>query len=250
MSNQDDYQAKLNVITVIPSEETKSPNMPVDVYLQEAENVYHWSQDDQAQLTGAGLDWTLVQDLPVRAGALRESQSLWFKERFTREEAEKQWKEQAPAGYDLRTRVLHSFRYAYRNADDLHSRVSAISDGSGHADMIQDLNDIAVLGKENLEPLQAINFDVALLDEAAATADTLSDLLAQATTDREENNSARVIRDQAFTHLKEVVDAVRNCGQYVFWRNAERLKGYGSRYLRRVRTATKNASTNNSNGSE
>ncbi len=250
MSNQDDYQAKLATITAIVAEDTKSPAIPIDVYLQEAENLYHWSQDDQAQLTGAGLDWALVQDIPVRAGALREAQSLWFKERFTREEAEKQWNEQSPEGYDLRTRLLHSFRYAYRDAEDLLSRVSAIADGNTHADMIQDLNDIAVLGKENIVPLQAINFDVALLDEAATTADVLSDLLAQATTDREENSSARVIRDQAYSHLKEAVDAVRACGQYVFWRNDERLKGYGSRYFRRARAAAKNTAANNPNGSE
>ena len=47
--------------------------MPVDVYLQEAENLYHWCQDDEAQLTGAGLAWNLVQEIPVRAGALREA---------------------------------------------------------------------------------------------------------------------------------------------------------------------------------
>ncbi len=242
MSNQDDYQAKLETITAIEAEETKSPNMPIDVYLQEAENLYHWCQDDEALLTGAGLDWAQAQEIPVRAGALREAQSLWFKERFTREEAEKQWKEQSPEGYDLRNRLLHSLRYAYRNASDLHGRVTAIAEGSGHADMIQDLNDIAVLGKENLEPLQKINFEVALLDEAATTADALSDLLAKATTDREENNNARVIRDQAYTYLKQAVDEVRDCGQYVFWRNDERQKGYSSQYFRRARAAAKTSS--------
>ncbi len=243
MSNQEDYQAKINAITAITLQDTKSPNMPIDVYLQEAENLYHWCQDDQAQLTGAGLDWTQVQDLPIRAGALREAQSLWFKERFTREEAEKQWNEQSPDGYDLRNRLLHSLHYAYRNHTDLRGRVSAIADGNSHADMLQDLNDIAVLGKENPEPLQAINFDVTSLDEAATKADTLSDLLAQATTDRQENSSVRVIRDQAYTYLKEVVDEVRSCGQYVFWRNDERVKGYSSRYHKRGRKSPGTAST-------
>ncbi len=250
MSNQDDYLAKLDVIKAIADEETKSPTMPVDVYLQEAENLYHWCQDDEAQLTGAGLAWNLVQEIPIRAGALREGQSLWFKERFTREEAEKDWNEQSPEGYDLRNQLLHSLHYAYRNAADLAGRVSAIADGSGHADMIQDLNDIAVLGKENIEPLQKINFDLALLDEAATTADALSDLLAQATTDREENNSARVIRDQAFTYLKQAVDEVRNCGQYVFWRNEERLKGYGSQHFRKARAASRASAVKSSSGDE
>ncbi len=235
MSNQEDYQALINIITAIPAEETKSPNMPIDAFLQEAENQYHWCQDDQTLLTNAGLDWALVQDVPIRAGALREAESLWFKERFTREDAEKQWNEQSPEGYDLRNRLLHGFHYAYRNHADLSGRVSAIANGNGHADMIQDLNDIAVLGQQNLEPLQTINFDVTQLDAAATTADTLADLLAQATTDREENSSKRVIRDQAYTYLKKAVDEIRVCGQYVFWRDEQRKKGYSSRYFRRHR---------------
>ncbi len=251
MSNQEDYLAKLDVIKAIADEETKSPNMPTDVYLQEAENLYHWCQDDEAQLTGAGLDWNLVQELPVRAGALREGQSIWFKERFTQEEAEKEWQQESPEGYDLRNQLLHSLHYAYRNAADLVGRVSAIADGSGHADMIQDLNDIAVLGKENIGPLQKINFDVALLDQAAGTADKLADLLAKATTDRADNNSARIIRDKAYTHLKQAVDEVRECGQYVFWRSNEaRLKGYGSRYFRKVRAAARNSSADTANESD
>ena len=55
--------------------------------------------------------------------------------------------------------------------------------------------------------------DLTLLDQAAETANDMADLLGQATVEREDNSAARVIRDKAFTHLKEVVDEVRNCGQ-------------------------------------
>ena len=79
--------------------------------------------------------------------------------------------------------------------------------------MIQDLNDISVLGKTNQEYLEAIKMDLTLLDQAAETANDMADLLGQATVERDDNSAARVIRDKAFTHLKEVVDEVRNCGQ-------------------------------------
>jgi len=45
---------------------------------------------------------------------------------------------------------------------------------------------------------------------------------------------AKKIRDQAFTPLKEAVDKIRKCGQFVFWRNPGRVKGYRSNYLRRL----------------
>ena len=147
MSSSEDYQAKIAEIEAIADDQVKSPTMPVDVFLQEVENTVKWVQDDKDKLIAAGLDWTLVDDMPIRAGALREAQSLWYKERFSREEAQKEWNEKSPDAYDLRDTLLHTFRFAFRNEADLTSRVAIISEGSGNADMIQDLNDLALLGK-------------------------------------------------------------------------------------------------------
>ncbi len=132
-------------------------------------------------------------------------------------------------------------RYAYRRHPDLLKRVSDIADGSGYADMIQDMNDIAVLGQENSDRLTRINFDQTLLDSAATTAAEMGDLLARASTDRDDYSASRIIRDQAYTYLKEAMDEVRDCGQYVFWQNDIRLKGYASSYLRKKRNARKSA---------
>ncbi len=132
-------------------------------------------------------------------------------------------------------------RFAYRKDDNLLNRVSAITEGSGHADMIQDLNDVAILGKENTEPLTAISFDLTLLDTAANTANEMGDLLAMVTTDRADSSDDILVRNQAYTHLYEAVDDIRECGQYVFWKNKDRLKGYRSDYLRRQRKARKTA---------
>lgn len=242
MSTKEDYEAKLGIITVIPDDQIRTPdNIPMDVYVQEAENLYHWCQDDREVLTAKGLNWALVDDLPIRCGALREAESLWNKERFSKEEAEKQWKEKSPLAYELRNTLLHHFRFAYRNDEVLLGRVKAIAEGSTNADMIQDLNDLSVLGLANLEPLVAVDFDMSLLDQAAPTADEMAALLAAATGDRIDTSESKKIRDQAYTHLKEAVDEIYDYGKYAFWQDDERLKGYRSHYLRRIRM--RNAST-------
>ncbi len=230
MSNAENYKNKLATITAI--EEVKSPNIPVDVYLQEAEDLYHWSTEDKAKLIGAGQDGSLIEDLPVRAGACREAQSLWTKERNTREEAEQEWKNKSPLAYERRDDLLHAFRFAFRNRDDLLNRVKFISEGDGHADMIQDLNDLAALGKENQPELKKIKLDLAHLKRAAATADEMADLLGRVNGERDSDNEFKIIRDKAYTHLKEAVDEIRSCGKYVFWKDEHRLKGYGSRYFK------------------
>lgn len=235
MSNLENYHTKLAALQEIPEDEIRSPkSIPVDVFLQEAENLYHWCKEDKAELTAKGLSAGLLRDLPVRSGALREAQSRWIVSRFTREEAEQEWREKSPLAYDFRNELLHTFRFAYRNKSDLLSRVNAIREGSGHADMIQDLNDLAVLGKENTKELKEINFDLAELDKAASLADEMGNLLGATTNERADSSETLKIRNQAYTHLKEAVDELRAYGQFVFWRNEARLKGYASEYSRRA----------------
>ena len=90
MSCLEDYNTKLEVIKAIPDDQIKNPNlMPIRIYIQESENLFEWCQYDKDELTAKKLDWTLVEDLPVRCGALSEAESIWGKERYNREEAEK-----------------------------------------------------------------------------------------------------------------------------------------------------------------
>ena len=56
------------------------------MYIQEAENLYKWCLPDKDTLVKAGLDWKIVEDLPIRAGALREAVSNWETQRFTKQE--------------------------------------------------------------------------------------------------------------------------------------------------------------------
>jgi len=95
------------------------------------------------------------------------------------------------------------------------------------------MNDIAVLGRENPDPLTAIGFDLTQLDLAATKADELANLLAEANGDKADPNESKIIRDKAYTHMKELVDEIREAGKYVFRNNKNRLKGYASDYWKK-----------------
>lgn len=243
--SQIDYQAQLEAANALDAEAIKTPYYPVSIYIQEAEDLHHWAQTDKAQLEAAGLANTLLDAMPVNAGALREAQSIWMRELKSIEEGERLWKERSPGAYDFRDQLLHTFRYAFRERADLLSLVDAIDEGTGHADLVQDLNDLAVLGKDNTYLLTTIGFDILLLDKAATDSDELASILAQANGDKSANNPAKIMRDRMYTLLKNQVDAVRACGKYVFWRDAARAKGYSSDYLKRknVRNKKKEAET-------
>jgi len=233
MSNIDDYNEKLPDIQAIPDAEAVAPLIPVEVALQEAENLHHWSLDDATALAVVGITIDMINDLPVWAGACREAQSIWYKDYRSQQEAQKLWAERSPAAYAFRDDLLATMRFAYRKDDALLSRVRAIADGSGHADMIQDLNNIAVLGRENPDSLVAIGFDLGQLELAAIRSDELADLLAEANGDKADPNESKIIRDKAYMLLKILVDEIREAGKYVFRKNANRLKGYKSDYWRK-----------------
>ena len=92
MSDKENYDKKLEEIKAIREEQIKRPNnIPVDVYIQEANNLYEWCLDDKEKLTALGLNWELVTDLPARASALKEAESRWNKQRFVKKESEKKF---------------------------------------------------------------------------------------------------------------------------------------------------------------
>ena len=125
-----DYDIKSKEIVNLRDEDVKQPNMPVGEAVQEAENLAVWCLDDQAELTKAGLDWSLVEDLPIRAGACRYAQSLWKRDSQTSEEAEKEWKTKSPAATDFRDVLLHDFTFAFRKDPELLAKVQLIREGS------------------------------------------------------------------------------------------------------------------------
>jgi len=227
--------AKLEVIEAIEKDNAKKPTMPMDTYLYEAHCLYKWCVQDKIELTSVGLNWDLVEDLPIRGNAASEAQANWHNVRLAREEAQKEWKLLSPSGYELRHELLHFMRFAYRKKTDLQSRINSVAKGTGDADMIQGLNDLAVIGKENMEPLAVIGFDSAKLEEAANKSIEMREISAQAKVNKARGSDIKLIRDKSYTYLKEAVDAVRECGQFVFWKDEERKAGYASDYLRKNR---------------
>jgi hypothetical protein len=240
-AQSDALEAKMPCLMEIKKEDAKSPDMPMDKFTSEALFLHKWCQPDREALVDRGLDWTLVEDLPIRVLAVEEAESCWANVRFGREDAMKQWLIESPDGYRLRDELLHELRFAFHAYPELQTRVSAVADGSGDADMIQDLNDLAVIGRENPEPLATTNFNKGLLEQAAEKSRTLGELRAEATVDKVAYRDAKVVRDRAYTHLKEAVDEIRRCGQFVFWKDEDRLAGYSSAYKRQNRRNAANA---------
>ncbi len=138
--------------------------------------------------------------------------------------------------------LIHDFLFAFREHPDLRSKVQIVSEGGSNADMLQDLSDLSLLGKENQALLEAIGFDIIKLDTAAQNSEELSALLAQANGEANDNGDTKILSDKAYSYMKATVDVIRATGQYVFWRDEDRLKGYVSYYFKSKKQSRKKKS--------
>jgi len=233
MQNKEKGEKKSEIIGSARDSRLKTPhNIPAATCIQEANDLYHWVQEDKEALLASGLAWELVEDLPARSEALAKAEALWQTQWLDRQKNSREWNTRSPLAYDLRNRLLADFRYAFRNHPALLTPLRTNSLRKSHPRMIQDLNDLSVLGRGNRQLLEAIGFDMSLLEKAAQTSTEMASLLARTTTARMEQGQNKKNRDRAYTHLKEAVDEIRRAGQYVFRRDKERYRGYISDHLR------------------
>ena len=233
MPNTTNLEQLLSEINKIDDNKVKNLYMPAGIYAQESEDLHFWAMQDKDELIAVGLDPDLVDYLLEKAGAFREAQSKWASTQNLKEDAVVEWKTLAPGFFEMRDDVASDLAYAFRKNEDLLKRVNTIKEGTGNADLVQDLNDLSVLGKDNPEPLKLINFDFTKLDLAAQTSDEAAGILGRANGELLSSNEVKIVRDKAYTYLKETVDEIRDCGKYVFRKNPERLQGYRSNYMRK-----------------
>ena len=127
---------------------------------------------------------------------------------------------------------MHHFYHALHKNPSENAKVRRIAEGGSNADMIMDLTTLSELGKKHTAELQAINFDLDLLDVARKKSKELGKLLGKVNSISFKSNPVLKTRNKAYTQLKEAVDEIRRVGQYVFWRDEEKLSFYASKYLR------------------
>jgi hypothetical protein len=231
--------SKLNELDSLTEMEIMKPTIPVQAALQESEELLKWCLPDKEILVRSGLDWKLVDDLPVRTSALRVIQSKWTAAYKNYQDCQEVWRIAAPAASNLRDELVHHFLHAFTNNKSLTEIVRRIADGKSNSEMIQNLLNLYELGTQNPKELEAIGFDFKTLEDAREKSFVLGGILADVKKALHDTNPVLELRNKAYSHLKEAVDEIRRKGQYAFWRDDDKLLGYGSPYLRKMNSRKK-----------
>lgn len=224
------------ILEAIPAEEVRSPDQPMDVYLQEAEDLMaHIGQHSLSQvMVDEGLEQSTLDALPQALDAAREAQTQWTLA-HDREKPDDQ-RRLEKRGYELRTKVAKKVRFTLRKHVSAINVLGQISEGEGVADLVQDLDDLSKLLAEQAAPLSRNkNFD---------SASVRSELTGLAMNIRKGLSGFRIssamanaidLRNRAWTHLDHLVDDVREAGRAVS--DGKVARGFGSAYERRQRAA-------------
>eukprot|EP01029_Cantina_marsupialis_P024240 TRINITY_DN617_c4_g1_i1.p1 TRINITY_DN617_c4_g1~~TRINITY_DN617_c4_g1_i1.p1 ORF type:complete len:248 (-),score=21.47 TRINITY_DN617_c4_g1_i1:170-913(-) len=207
--------------------------MPVNVLVREAIDMSRCARVDIKALTGINYTIEKVVDVELRAKACQDAESLWLEENHCANTAEESWAVLRDEVNEAKFETIHTFKYAYRDDANVLAALAAVSEGASHADALQDLSDLVVIGKKHSEPLEAINYDLTKLDALAKLGQDASDALAIANEHRLRGSEAKVYRDKAYTYLKEGFDELRAAGKFLFHKNPKKLKGYVSRYWKK-----------------
>lgn len=227
------------LVCEIPESELNSRYIPVHTLIQGALTLRTWCEPDRILLENAGLNWGLVEQLPTVAGALKEAQSKWGNGRFEREEEERNWSRVSKKAIRVRRETMHNMRYAFSDDAELLETLTHIGNRSSTDDLIQDINDLYVLGMEHQESLLKVGVSMDKLVLLANLSEELGQLKAMAVVKGSTMRASKLLRDQVYTYLRQNMDVIRKCGQFVFWQNQSRLAGYSIAYFNKKRKNTR-----------
>ena len=232
MSDQQNLLDLLEEIKAVSEESIIYSYVPYAIFINEAEGLHTRASLDIALLEQYNMPAKKLNRLLVCTGALRTAQSNWMAKRTEKKKAMEAWKEEAPELFSFRDEMQDHLEFALRNDEGALQILKEIKEGSSKADAVQDLASLAVLGRENMQALTDINYDISLLDKATAMADHMGSLLGEINGRMYFEDELKLVRDQAYTLCREVVDEVRSYGKFVFRKDLEKQKAYTSKYQR------------------
>lgn len=240
--SESDLTALRDQLRALPSDAVSSPDIPMAVALQEANDLLTLLRDEAVweKLLTVGVADGQRELLAQAIGAARAAQSHWTVARDRRKSEALQ--EREARAEKLRSDLLAAGRWNLRNDRVAQGTLSAIAEGDGIADLIQDLSDLAALFERRRAAFENDqSFDAsARIEEARSLASELAASTSAARLDTDQAGAVD-LRDRAFTHLDALVTSLREAGRYAFREQEEISRRFASRYLRRKRSRSRPA---------
>lgn len=210
----------------------KKPDIPIAVYIQEAENLYVWCQDDRDKLNRIGISDDFINEIKPLSKKLNDFQTELYAKRNSSSENQKKIKALVIEGETIRSDLIHAFRYLFRNYRAIIRSLKDLKKSKSQATLIQDLFNLNQLSSDYGDILRKDDRIPATIKRSEIVARELSHYIAAKKAEKS-SVEIRENRDLAYTELKNVVDEIREAGKFLFKKNEERYLGYCSLYKKK-----------------
>jgi hypothetical protein len=244
-----ELETLLPILNVLALTDIIEPTTPMAVALQEANDLHVAIQTDDTweRLMKVGVAPSTLAGLPVAVVATRQAQSQWVVARDRGKPQAQRDREQA--GMLLRSDQVAACRWNLRHLPPALAVVDQIVQGEGVPDLVQDLLDLAALVDQYEDAFDGDEtFDAPAQAEAArgAAAEITAGLSESRTLG--DHETAKLLRDRAYSHLAKLVADVREAGRYAFRKEPRRAVAFGSAYMRKAKTRSRRRSGTRANG--
>ncbi|MCS6898235.1 MAG: hypothetical protein RMJ98_00675 [Myxococcales bacterium] len=183
------------------------------------------------------LDPELCAALKPRRKLLEEREQEWLAHRLSSSSGRKEMIQKAER---LKKDIIAALRYFLHQDEAVQARVDNILPGTGLADLIDDLQKLATLLRENAAALARADLPKDAATRAEELAQTLGhDEVVRSLVTSEESRRLQDRRNRAFWYLREAMDEIRAAGRYVFRNDPRRLalfRSSGTRARQRPRS--------------
>jgi hypothetical protein len=220
-------------VAKIPAQDSIEPDIPIGIFLQEAYNLYRFCRNDRELLIQKGLDWAIVEELPMRVEFLREVEVGWWMARYSVTPVRTEFERWLAISHNVKKELLHDMEYAFADNHNLMQLLARIKKSGGHDTLDQDLSTLLLMAEQNAVRLQEKGSDPKLVKDLEECGRNFSPLLIKFKVEEIEINAQQTARNRAYLFCAVAVEAIRECARHVFWNDKRHLRGYLSEYFRR-----------------
>lgn len=214
----------------------RTPDIPVDVDFQEIRDLLTYIDehpDVAATLDEVGLASGILPALRLALPAAIQAQAEWSILRNPRKPEDQAAIEEN--GRKLRTAAIAACRFTLRTHRQVQGALDRIMEGVGTADLVQDLEELALLVEANRDAL-APNRRFDAPSQPAKLRTAAQDIrlgLAEYRTSQDQKTVVD-LRNRAWTWLETHVTELRDAGRYAF-QGTPTIREFRSAWERRVR---------------
>lgn len=225
--------------------------VPLDAFFKEAAALVHTVgvPEVRAQLLAVGLDEETLEKLPLALTVAQDAQADWVTVKGR--SYSNNLVELIATAHAERSDLLAAARFHLREDRVIAETLSAIAEGEGLDDLVQDLFALGRLIEQNV---QAFGRDTTFDAPARARgARELAQRLQRTQTEEQFDTLQRQLRDQrdrTYTLLSRLVDEIRRTGRYAFRKDPTVVGRFSSAYLVAKNRRLRRAATGSGQGEE